>query len=431
MLLIDEPVSKYWEKRVEVAARAIARGKSFLVSGPAGSGKSTFMRELKKRLGTTAALTSTTGISALNVGGQTIHSFAGIGIYSDPRAVHAVRAADSWPHVRARINSVETVIIDEISMLRGDTFDLLNAVFKLATCDSRPFGGKTIVAVGDFLQLPPIPKMEDVDGDIWVFQSKSWRDLKPYPLILKKIHRHAEPDFLNALSDLRSGKCSDETNKFFQLRNLPRAEVSKNTLKFFPTNIEAAAFNQKCLLELSEKSLFSKAETWAKTPQLEAQIRSNCVAVEILELKIGARVMVLINCPDGQYVNGSFGTVVAFQSMLPIVRIDRTGIEFKFEPYTWEQKNYKGELLASLTQLPLKLAYAVTIHKSQGLTLDSASIDCRRIFAAGQLYVALSRVKSSKGLILNGWNRNLVRADDAAKDFYKKINDRRGKNEDK
>ena len=120
-------------------------------------------------------------------------------------------------------------------------------------------------------------------------------------------------------------------------------------------------------------------------------------------------------------MNGSFGTVMAFESNLPIVRLDRTGEEFKFSAQTWEQKNFTGETLASFTQIPLKLAYAVTIHKSQGLTLDSASVDCRRIFAAGQLYVALSRVRSSEHLVLNGWSRELVKADPDALDFYAKL----------
>jgi ATP-dependent exoDNAse (exonuclease V) alpha subunit len=429
MLLTDKPETKLWVKETEALGKTIEKGRSLFITGPAGTGKSQLVKELKERLGPTAVLTSTTGISAMNIGGSTIHSFAGIGIHCDPRAVESIAHRMNWPQVRDRIVSANTIIIDEISMLRSDTLTLIDRVFRRATRIDKTFGGKPIVFVGDFLQLPPVPQHDDADENIWSFNSDCWGRAEPSTLLLEKIHRQTESGFLEALSEIRLGHCTEKTDVLFRSREvLKKAADSKGKLHFFPTNREAESYNQDRLADLPGASNKYGATIWGMTEALEAQIRNTCLGVPILELKVDARVIILINDKDKEFVNGSLGTIVQFDDMRnPVVKIDRTGKVLTFERHRWELKNYKDEMLASFDQIPLKLAYGITIHKSQGLTLDEAVIDCQKIFAPGQAYVALSRVKDSAGLYLRNWDSKLVKADQHALQFYKKLAERRVK----
>ena len=408
---------------ISTLAKALISGKSLFITGAAGTGKSTLLRELKKKLKTKLVLTSTTGVSAINIGGCTIHSFSGIGIHNDVRAIDAIKSTRNWLHIKERVRESSIIAIDEISMLRADTFNLINRVFVEATGSKLPFGGKTLLLVGDFLQLPPVPKKDDVVEDLWCFRSESWKDLSPLTIHLKKVHRQADERFINTLHKIREGKIDADTDSTFAELELPKTGGVCNTIKFFPTNKEAEAFNECELAKLPGTEIEYVARIWGRHPSLEAQIRDNCIALEILKLKLGAKVIVLTNDSEARrFVNGSLGLIVGFdEKKRPIVKIDKTGETLTFEPFQWELKDYKDNILASFVQIPLKLAYGITIHKSQGMTLDEATIDCRRIFAPGQAYVALSRVRTLSGLKLNGWSKEQVFVDRVALSFYERL----------
>ncbi len=399
----------------------IKKGKNLLLTGPAGTGKSTIVKALKDYFKYRLAVTSTTGISALNIGGGTIHSFSGIGIHSEPDAVATIAAQMNWGKVRKRIQTTDVIVVDEVSMLSEKQLVLLDLVFKRACMNDLPFGGKTMVFVGDFLQLPPVVKRGETNN--WIFNSETWKKAEIENVHLYKIHRQTDPEFLRHLISLRFGWCDEATNQFFQSRTFEESQIEPTTLRFFSTNLEAERFNLTNLNNLPGEVRVHKAYIDGISEHYIKQIKQNTLAQEVLDLKVGARVMFLSNYkPEGSddylWVNGSLGTVVDYKLRNPVVELDESGQRVTVEKYTWKLLDWADNELACFEQIPLKLAYGVTIHKSQGLTLAKAVIDCRRIFADGQAYVALSRVKTSDGLFLINWNPKLVRADQEAVQWY-------------
>jgi len=310
-------------------------------------------------------------------------------------------------------------VVDEISMFRPDQLELVDRVFRDATDKDVPFGGKTMVFVGDFLQLPPVTKNREVLPAL--FDCKTWLEAKIEPVHLFKIHRQKDPEFLKHLISLRFGWCFEETDAFFRARSFHEEEIDPQTLRFFGTNNEAENYNNRNFEALPGAAKTYRASTYGSEWDLK-QLKQSVLAQEILHLKVGARVMFLNNYrPEGGdfvWVNGSLGTVVDFKIKNPIVQLDETGQNVTVERNVWNKKDWQDRELAAFEQIPLKLAYGVTIHKSQGLTLDKAVIDCARIFADGQAYVALSRVKSREGLFLLNWNHRLVKADPRAVQYY-------------
>lgn len=235
---------------------------------------------------------------------------------------------------------------------------------------------------------------------------------------------------MTALSEVRIGSCTETTESLFQARDVNLSGVKvENNLRFFPTNREADGYNQKRLDDLTGDVHHHQASVWGLTDGLAAQIRDTCLGVENLQLKVGAKVIVLINdSKTERFANGSLATVIGYEDPnTPVVRIERNKAEVPLPPFQWELLDYRGKVLAEFVQVPLKLAYGITIHKSQGLTLDEAVIDCRRIFAPGQAYVALSRVRESSGLYLSNWSPRHVMADPLALRFYEQISKRRTK----
>lgn len=394
---------------------------NLLLTGPAGTGKSTIVKALKEYFGKKLVVTSTTGISALNIGGGTIHSFSGIGIHTEPDAIHTITSKFNWDKVQKRIRYTNIIVVDEVSMLGEKQLVLLDLVFKKACLNDLPFGGKVIVFVGDFLQLPPVVKRGEIHN--WIFNSKIWKDANIEPIHLYTIHRQTDPEFLKHLIRLRFGWCQDDTNDFFKSRSFEESQIDPLLLRFFSTNAEADRFNKMNLDKLPSEYKYHTAEVGGISEHYIKQIKSTVLALEDLELKVGARVMFLTNfkpedSDDYLWVNGSLGTVVDYSGKTPIVDLDDSKQRVNVEKYRWQILDWNENELAYFEQIPLKPAYGVTIHKSQGLTLSKAVIDCRKIFADGQAYVALSRVRSSDGLFLMNWNPRLIKADEEAVQFY-------------
>lgn len=210
--------------------KKIDKKQNILLTGPAGTGKSTIVKALKDHYKQRLAVTSTTGISALNIGGGTIHSFSGIGIHSDPEAVTTIVSQMNWGKVMRRIQLTDVIVVDEVSMLGHNQLALLDAVFRRATRNDSPFGGKVMVFVGDFLQLPPVVKHHEEHS--WIFHSKTWLEAKIEPVHLYTIYRQSDPTFLGHLMKLRFGMVDDESNEFFNSRTFDESQIDPSTLRF-------------------------------------------------------------------------------------------------------------------------------------------------------------------------------------------------------
>lgn len=433
---------------IEEIISLVNKGENIFITGGGGVGKSYILGKLKNHYKNDLAITSTTGISALNIDGQTIHSWAGIGIANKPidQVVSAIRKS---PTAYKRIILAEKLAIDEISMLDNLTFEYIDRVLRQVRENNEPFGGIQIILVGDFFQLPPVGLGTIKDKD-FCFNSESWNELDLVTILLKKVHRQKDIEYINALNNIRVGKTSVLDLKVFYKRDIPSTLNinDKNLLQIFPTNGSAEAFNLNCFREINEKAYLFIADDYIfkydknvngeKYP-FNSKTKNNFSNLEFLqmqnfdkdsksqrrlELKIGCRVMLLKNIFEKNLANGSCGTVIDFYTKennekQVVVKFDNGQTEtlgkMDFDYYQNEKIKIKRK------QIPLCLAYAITIHKAQGMTFDKLLVNMDRIFDYGQAYVALSRTRTLEGLILRGFNHNLIAANDEVIDFYKQI----------
>lgn len=402
----------------------IDQKKCIFLTGAAGTGKSTIVKAIKNKYGRNVALTASTGIAALNIEGGTLHSFFGIGTQTDIKYLETLVTGGWWQKTVNRILSVNIIVIDEVSMVRSDVLGLLDGVLRKATGKNKVFGGKTIVFVGDFCQLAPVVCEKGVNlNDYWIFNSPQWREANIEIIELKTNYRQKDdPQYYDILTSFRLGQCSNEHDLILESRenaefNSEIKPVKLHSKKYFVDNTNSYELS---LLDTELKKFQYKS--WGLTSQDQKWIEDNCNGVKELDLKIGAQVMVLANNSFLEIVNGSLGIIRKFSERgFPIVEIASTKYLVELESHVWKRVNYREEVLATFEQIPLRLAYAVTIHKSQGLTMDAVEINCGDIFAEGQAYVALSRVKNLKGLKLKNWNRNYVFANSEALKFYENI----------
>jgi len=402
--------------------KLLEQGRNVLITGQAGTGKTTLIRHLAEQSKGEIALTATTGVAALSLGGTTIHSFTGINIQTSLRYVKTLCMYPfKWPVIVGRIKRAKVIVIDECSMLRPDTFALIDAVLKKATASSKVFGGKQLVLCGDFLQLPPVVKPEEGLPSPWVFQTQLWKEADFAVMHMIENFRQEDKLLAKALSEIRQGNCPPWVDDLFSKRDKIAKDLGIDPVRFVPKNAQAERINYKRLDALDGEARTYVASIWGENEKLREQIKRDCIAPQKLLLKKGAQVMVLIN-DEGEakrFINGSMGTVVDFQdNSFPRVKIAKSGEVITFLPHEWQRKDSQDFILASFEQVPLKLAYAVTIHKSQGLTLDAAEMDCAGIFVGGQAYVGLSRVRTLEGLRLLNWDKGYIAANPDALNFY-------------
>ena len=377
-------------------------GRNVFLTGPAGSGKSHNVRDYLKRHPDTH-VTASTGVAALNVGGMTVHRWSGMLLGPAPgqdfEQYFAGLAQNAKPNVRAAFNRVrrcERLVIDEISMLAGQAFGYLDYHCRRVRDDDRPFGGIQVIGTGDALQLPPVRTNQTLPYD-WFFNTEAWSDAGFCKVELRKIMRQDEPEFVTALGKIRRGEIDAATEKLLR----PRITTfpARNITRLFTHNSMVDRWNNFCLGELPGPESTREADTWGPHNQIEF-LEKNLLTPKVLRLKPGAKVMFTVNKPDEGFVNGQTGEVVSIGFTSVVVHTQ--GKELEVSPYRWRFDS-TDKTSAWLEQLPLRLANALTIHKAQGLTLDSAFVDVRAAREPGQAYVALSRVRTLAGLHLKDW----------------------------
>ena len=402
------------------ALSILKAGASVFLTGEPGSGKTHTLNEFVRFLreyGVEPAITASTGIAATHIGGMTIHSWSGIGIkkYLKPKDLEILKRS---PKVAHRIKKTKILIIDEISMLDGLTLDAVNQVCQKIRNSNEPFGGLQMVVVGDFFQLPPIANRGE--QAVFAFQSESWRAVNWAVCYLTEQHRQLdEAEFVDVLGAMRANRVESRHKETINQRMLGTRGLPEDIPQLFTHNIAVDEVNEDALRKLEgEEEVFEMITIGSL--KLVENLRKGCLSPEILKLKQDAVVMFTKNHPKGKFVNGTLGRVEGFESEsgYPIVRT-RDGRRLEVSPMEWVIAE-DDEVLASIEQIPLRLAWAMTVHKSQGMSLDAALIDLRGSFEYGQGYVALSRVRSLAGLHMLGYNQRAfeVHPDIVAVDGY-------------
>jgi len=429
---------------------AIKNLDNVFITGPGGCGKSFLIKKLYRRFreeNKFVGLTATTGTAAVMIGGSTIHSFLGIGLAKESAYSIATKLRKKPYHLKIW-RDLKALIIDEVSMLSVDLFLKLNAIAKLLRNTDVLFGGIQLVLTGDFLQLPSVEK-----ENVTLFDSDIWKDVVTKTFYLDKIYRQSDSNFIEMLEKIRMGECSDEHEELLLARK--HAVIPKDVFptQLFSLNRKVESFNNKHLDRVSkDKEIFeyhfeatfnvkhehkvytvttdNVEELCSTNPTIYAlytKYISNLQFPEILRVCIGCHVMLLTNNKiEIGLANGSQGIVEGFnEDGYPVVKF-YNGKTSVIEPHTWEfeetdLKKERDVKLGEVTQIPLRLSFAMSIHKSQGATMDYVSIDFEKMFEYGQAYVALSRCKSLEGLVISNFEKEKIKAHPRAIEYYKTL----------
>jgi len=401
--------------RQRQALQVLLDGRSVFLTGAPGAGKTYLLNEFIRRAqkqGKSVAVTASTGIAATHIGGSTIHSWSGLGI-RDVLTPYDRERLRSNPVLLKRFVHTDILIIDEVSMLHGKRLDMVSEVCQLLRGSDMPFGGLQVILVGDLFQLPPVNRgNEPVD---FVHTSEAWAALKPAICYLSEQHRQTGDRLLDVLEAMRRGGIEEWHVAALQERLAHKPAEGEAITRLYAHNIDVDGINQRHLTVLQTDSMTFKMETHGNARHVESLMRS-VLAPEVLELKVGAEVMFVANNFAQGYVNGSRGRVLEFRDGRPLVQLTHGHKVVRVDPHSWSVQE-DGRKLAEVVQLPLRLAWAITIHKSQGMSLDAAEIDLSKSFTPGMGYVALSRVRSLDGVYLTGLNAMAMRLHPAIFEF--------------
>lgn len=386
------------------ALAILKTGAHVFLTGEAGSGKTHTINQYTDYLRhheIDFAVTASTGIAATHIHGMTIHSWSGIGVQSTLDDDALKHIAENR-YVSKRIKKAKVLIIDEISMLDGRVLELVERVCRRVRKLGMPFGGLQVVLVGDFFQLPPVAGKNQQSIE-FAFNAEVWQALSPTVCYLTEQHRQEDATFLKILSAIRRNEFDETHFESISERIITVGEAPDDMTRLYSHNANVDTLNAVELKRLSGRT-HAYAMALRGPEALTSALVRGCLSPERLELKIGASVMFTKNNSSAGFVNGTLGTVIGFTAdkKYPIVET-RDGLKIETEPMEWTIAE-GDEVFAKITQIPLRLAWAMTIHKSQGVSLDAAVMDLSQTFEYGQGYVALSRVRTLSGIHLLGVN---------------------------
>ena len=404
------------------ALEILKTGANVFLTGEPGSGKTFVVNKYVEYLRSHSiapAITASTGIAATHIGGMTIHSWSGIGIKSHLSRGDIKNIATN-DYVEKRISAANVLIIDEISMLPPETLQMIEVICREVKNNTKPFGGLQIVLVGDFFQLPPVVKksfdtnsqeiMFDEAPMRFAYDSPVWQTAEFVTCYLSEQYRQDDIELSTVLAKIRRNGFDQISLDLIRQRRIEPLQSPASAPKLYSHNLDVDRVNDEMLAKISSKvSHFTMLTSGRRT--LVETMKKGCLSPENLLLKVGAAVMFTKNNPKNHYVNGTLGTVCGFddESDLPIVKI-RDGRRITVTPADWTVEE-NGAVKGRLTQLPLRLAWAITVHKSQGISLDEAVVDLSKVFEFGQGYVAISRVRRLTGLHILGWNDRAFQVD--------------------
>ena len=388
-------------------------GYNVFLTGPAGSGKTFLLNkyiEYLKDKGIAVGVTASTGIASTHINGRTIHSWAGFGIQNEISTKHMMKLLKN-PLFVERICTTKVLVIDEISMLHDYQLDLTNQICKEIRHNPTPFGGIQVVLSGDFFQLPPVSRER---GEVYfVNSSDAWSEMGINVCYLNKCqYRQKDDNFIKLLNEIRKSNVSPINKEMLITKTHEIDKGPINPVKLRTHNKDVDEINSFELKKIKGKEKIFRMTSWGPE-KLVKLLKKGCLAPEDLILKKKAVVMFIKNNFSKGYINGTLGKIIAFNSEgCPIVKII-SGRKITACPESWEIEE-DDEILARINQIPLRLAWAITIHKSQGMTLDKAEIDLSKTFDYGMGYVALSRVRSFSGIKLIGMNDLALQVSDRA-----------------
>lgn len=382
---------------------------NLFITGAPGTGKSFVIQEYLKGLPTRPPVLASTGAAAILIGGRTFHSFFGLGIMQGGPERTFQKAIENR-RLRTRLRKTACIVIDEISMISFETLDCAERIARAVVGNDSPWGGIRVIAVGDFAQLPPVSKTGEIP---WGFLGEAWANSKFHWLELQEVVRSESQEFNQILEKIRWGQLDDEVRSFLSMREL--SDIEWEVPRIFPRRYQAESFNRASLERLEGSSRFYETEYRGDGRAVEALMRDAPI-LPTLELKKGALVMIRMNDPKQRFVNGSVGRVVDLYDEK--ILIDLKGRLIEIEKFSFTSQDADGNEMASATNFPLSLAYAQTIHKVQGATLDEAHLDLSRLWEPGQAYVALSRVRDPDRLSLASWSEASFRSSSLVADFY-------------
>ena len=421
---------------IELAWQVIENtGTHLFLTGKAGTGKTTFLRRLKELTPKRMVVVAPTGIAAINAGGVTIHSFFQLN-FAPYIPESTFNSAQQGFHKFGKekiniIRSMDLLVIDEISMVRADQLDAIDAVLRRYRDRSKPFGGVQLLMIGDLQQLAPVVKEEDWSllssyyDTAFFFGSHSLKETEYITIELKKVYRQSDTEFVGLLNKIREKEADDAVLEELNKRYLPgfRPREEEGYIRLTTHNYQAQQYNDRQLLSLSGRAFSFQAKVEGTFPE------SAYPADEMLTVKEGAQIMFIKNDSSGEhrYYNGMIGLVTAVSKDGIRVKGNGESQDFLLETEEWTNSKYSlnpqtkeitEEVEGTFRQYPIRLAWAITIHKSQGLTFERAIIDANASFAHGQVYVALSRCKSLQGLVLSSpLRRESIISDDTIDEF--------------